>query len=165
MGQVEQQAGRDVTVDVQRRRRSMTDFLAASIWMVLSWVIRQVESGGEIDNEAGDEENETGAGGIEEQSMQVIEAEPYEPIEQAIKIGIGVFSVLLLGLCLSAYKKTQLRRIIYAPIAFGLFAVQMFFEYLGDTVKAIESPFNDLILSAMTLAIVALFFIAIVRRQ
>jgi hypothetical protein len=31
----------------------MTDFLAASICMVLSWLIRQVESGGEIDNEAG----------------------------------------------------------------------------------------------------------------
>jgi hypothetical protein len=143
----------------------MTDFLAASIWMVLSWLIRQVESGGEIDNEAGDEENETGAGAIEEQSMQGIEAEPYEPIQQAIKIGIGVFSVLLLGLSLSAYKKTQLRRIIIAAIAFGLFAVQMFFEYLGDTVKTIEAPFNDLILSAMTLTIVALFFIAIVRRQ
>jgi hypothetical protein len=142
----------------------MTDFLAASIWMVLSWLIRQVETGGEIDNEAGDEENETGAGGTEEQSMQGIEVEPYEPIEQAIKIGIGVFSVLVLGLSVSAYKKTQLRRIIYAAIAFGLFAAQMFFEYLGGTVKAFEAPFTDLILLAMTLAIVALFFIAVVRR-
>jgi hypothetical protein len=142
----------------------MTDFLAAFGWMVLSWLVRQVEGGRIDNNEVEEEENETGAA-IEDQSVQEIEAEPYEPIEQAIKIVIALFSVLLLSLSLSAYKKTRQRRIIYAAIAFGLFAVQMFFDYLGETMKAFEGPINDLIFSAMTLAIVAFFFFAIVRKH
>lgn len=111
----------------------MTDFLFASVWILLSSLIRQVE--------------------------------PYEPIEQLIKIAIGAFSVLLLGLSLSAYKKTALKRILYAALAFGLFAVQMFFEYLGDTVEAFDTPFNDAIFSGITLAILGLFFLAIVRKK
>ena len=125
----------------------MTDFLAGFEWMVLCWMIMQVETG------------------VEDESVQEIEAEPYEPIELIIKITIGLVSILLLSLSLSAYKKTHQRTIIYAAIAFGLFALQMLLEYLGETVRAFEGPHNDLLFSGMTLAILALFFFAIVRRH
>ncbi len=147
----------------------MTDFLSMSIWFVLSSIIRQIDSG--IDNEPDEEEgqdgNDTGLEGAGSAGLGVngIEAEPYEPIVQVIKIAIVAFSVLLLGLSVSAYKKTALRSIVYAAVAFGLFAVQTFFDYLEDVVESFNQPYNDVIFYAVTLAILVLFFIAIVRRK
>ncbi len=137
----------------------MADFILP-IWLMLSWLVRQVETG--ID--PGEEEpgNEAEPEVMEE---PVIEAEPFEPVEQVIRIGIAAFSVLLLGLSISAYKKTAFKGILYATVAFGIFAVQMFFDYLGDAVEGFEQPFSDVIFYAMTLAILVLFFLAVVRRN
>lgn len=126
------------------------------IWLLLSWLIRQVESG--IDPE----EEETGA---DEQGMQEVEYEPFEPVEQAIKIAIAAVSLLLLGLSISAYRKTGFKKIVYAAIAFGLFAVQMFYEYLEESVEIFSADYADVIFTGITLAIVVLFFMAIVRKK
>lgn len=91
--------------------------------------------------------------------------EPYEPIAQAIKVAIVAFSVLLAALSIYAYRKTSIRGIVYAAMAFGLFAVQMLFDYLEDIVSILATPYNDVILLGMTLAILALFFLAIVWRK
>jgi hypothetical protein len=152
----------------------MTDLLSAPVWFfLLSWLIRQVENriddvddDNEFDEEGNDNETssegtgEDGAFGIEE-----MEVEPYEPITQAIKIAIAAFSLLLLGLSISAYKKTALRRILYAAIAFGLFAIQMFFDYLEDAAEGFDTAYSDIIFYGITLAILVLFFIAIVRKR
>jgi hypothetical protein len=128
----------------------MTEFMFVPIWMLLSWLVRQVE--GELDeDEIGQDAADPG--------------EPYEPAVQLIKIGIAAFSLLLLGLSVTAYRKTRLKSIVYAAIAFGLFAAQLFFDYLEDAVAGWEQPFNDVIFYAMTLAILVLFFLAIVRRK
>ena len=84
---------------------------------------------------------------------------------QLIKIGIAAFSLLLLGLSISAYRKTAFKGIIYAAIAFGLFAAQLLFDYLEDTIESLAQPYNDAIYYAMTLAILVFFFLAIVRRK
>jgi ABC-type phosphate transport system permease subunit len=97
--------------------------------------------------------------------MEQVEVEPYEPITQAIQIAIAAFSVLLLGLSISAYKKTSIKRILYAAVAFGLFAIQIFFDYLEDAVEAFDTPYSDIIFYGMTLAILVLFFMAIVRKK
>lgn len=138
---------------------------------MLSWLIRQVENGiGDFDNEPEEEgnENETTSEGIDEDTrigMEQVEVEPYEPITQAIQIAIAAFSVLLLGLSISAYKKTSIKRILYAAVAFGLFAIQIFFDYLEDAVEAFDTPYSDIIFYGMTLAILVLFFMAIVRKK
>jgi hypothetical protein len=153
----------------------MTDImLSMPIWFfLLSWLIRQVENGIDVgDNnefsEEGNDDNETsieetvedGAIGIEE-----VEVEPFEPITQVIKIAIAAFSLLLLGLSISAYRKTALKRILYAAIAFGLFAIQMFFDYLEDAVEGFDTAYSDIIFYGITLAILVLFFLAIVRKR
>jgi hypothetical protein len=147
-----------------------------SIWFfLLSWLIRQVENGiGEGDNELeeeGEEEegnaNETTSDGIGEDEpigIEQMEFEPYEPITQAIKIAIAAFSLLLLGLSISAYKKTAVKRTLYAAVAFGLFAIQMFFDYLEDAVEGFDTAYSDIIFFGITLAILVFFFIAIVRK-
>lgn len=151
----------------------MTDLLFMSIWILLSSLIRQIENGdGESDNEPdeeGGEENETqskgAGGGGEELGIQQVEFEPYEPITQVIKIAIAAFSLLLLGLSVSAYRKTGLKRLVYAAVAFGLFALQMFVNYLEDAIPAFDTPYSDIIFFAITLAILVLFFVAIVRKK
>jgi len=142
------------------------------IWFfLLSWLIRQVENGiGDGDNELEEESDENtttseGIAGDESIGIEEVEVEPYEPITQAIKIAIAAFSLLLLALSISAYKKTALKRILYASIAFGLFAIQMFFDYLEDAVEAFDTAYTDIIFYGITLAILVLFFMAIVRKK
>lgn len=141
----------------------MTDFMFMPLWIMLSWLIRQVDGG--IDNELGG--NETGSENVGEVELGTdpIAVDPYEPIVQVIKVAIAAFSLLLLGLSISAFKRTALKGIIYAAIAFGLFAAQLLFDYLEDSIIALEQPFNDIIYYAMTLAILVLFFLAIIRRK
>jgi hypothetical protein len=142
----------------------------------MSWLIRQVENGigddgdePEEEEEVEDNENETTSERIGENESIIgteqMEFEPYEPVTQAIKIAIAAFSLLLLGLSISAYKKTALKRIIYAAVAFGLFAIQMFFDYLEDAVEGFDTAYSDVIFYGITLAILILFFMAIVRKS
>jgi hypothetical protein len=148
------------------------DLLSLHIWFfLLSWFLRQVENGiGDGDNEPDEEgnENETTSEGIGEETpigIEQMEVEPYEPITQVIQIAIAAFSLLLLGLSISAYKKTSLKGILYAAVAFGLFAIQIFFDYLEDAVEAFDTPYSDIIFYGMTLAILVLFFVAVIRRK
>ena len=97
--------------------------------------------------------------------LDIGEFDPYEPIAQTIKIVIVAFSILLAGLSISAYRRTAIKGIIYAAIAFGLFAVQMLFDYLEDEVPGFETPYNDMVFLSTTLAILLLFFLAIVWRK
>ena len=150
----------------------MIDLLSLHVWFfLLSWFLRQVENGiGDGDNEPDEEgnENETTSEGIGEETpigIEQMEVEPYEPITQEIQIAIAAFSLLLLGLSISAYKKTALKRILYAAVAFGLFAIQIFFDYLEDAVEAFDTPYSDIIFYGMTLAILVLFFVAVIRRK
>ena len=148
--------------------------LSTAIWFfLLSWLIRQIENGIDDGNnnefsEEGNDDNETSIEEtIEDEAIGIedVEVEPYEPITQAIQIAIAAFSLLLLGLSISAYKKTALKRILYAAVAFGLFAIQMFFDYLEDAVEGFDTAYSDIIFYGITLAILVLFFIAIVRKR
>ena len=152
----------------------MTDLLSMPIWFfVLSWLIRQVDNGiggsSSNDDEPDEqgEENETGSEGTggDELGIEQMEVEPYEPITQAIKIAIAAFSLLLLALSISAYKKTAFKKTLYAAVAFGLFAIQMFFDYLEDAVESFDTAYSDVIFFGITLAILVLFFMAIVKRK
>ena len=149
----------------------MMVLMLVAILLLTPWFIGQVE--GVINNNEteGLEEAEEVVGkdeevGVDEAELvpTQVEFEPYKPIEQMIKIGITAFSVLLLGLSISAYRKTRLKAIVYAAVAFGLFAVQIFFDYLEDAVEGFETPYNDVIFLGITLAILVLFFMAIVRK-
>jgi hypothetical protein len=133
---------------------------ALPVWIMLSWLVKQIESGGATE----DPEEEIDGEPIDTPVAE-IDFEPYEPIAQGIKVAIAAFSILLAGLSVYAYKRTAIRGIIYAAIAFGLFAVQLLFEYLEDEVAGFETPYNDVIFLSMTFAILALFFLAIVWRR
>jgi hypothetical protein len=90
----------------------------------------------------------------------------YNSIEGAIQAAIGIFSLLLLALSILAYKRTGLKKILFAAIAFSLFAIQLILESLEETISILEDPpIGDILSSGMTLAILVLFFMAIVRKN
>src|ERR671931_126318 len=86
-------------------------------------------------------------------------------IENVLKIVIVVFSVLLLALSVSAYRKTGFKKIVYAIAAFALFGIQSLFDFLADNVSLYDTEYNHIILLTMTIAILVLFFVAVVKRN
>jgi hypothetical protein len=99
----------------------------------------------------------------------VLDVAAEEPIllENALKIIILIFSLVLLALTISAYRKTGLNKILYAALAFGLFAFHASLDFLVDNVNFFEAlqAYIDVLLLAVMLAILTLFFIAIVKRK
>src|SRR5918996_2696122 len=90
----------------------------------------------------------------------------YDSIESVIQAVIGIFSLLLLALSILAYRRTGLKKIIFAAIAFSLFAVQLILGSLEESFGLLEeTPIIDILSSSMTLAILVLFFLAIVRKN
>jgi hypothetical protein len=89
----------------------------------------------------------------------------YNVIANILKICIGGFAIFLFTLSISAYRKTSLRKMIYAAIAFSIFAVQLLLEFLEDTITSLDKQASDVLFYAMTLSILVLFFLAIVRRK
>jgi hypothetical protein len=95
----------------------------------------------------------------------ISQIDSFEGLENAIALGITVISLLLLALCVTAYRKTRLRVTIYAIIIFALFAIQQFIDYLDNIIVALDNPITDVVISSLTLTILALFFLAIVRTK
>jgi len=95
----------------------------------------------------------------------ISEIDSFEGLENAIALGITVISLLLLALSVTAYRKTRLRVTIYAIIIFALFAIQQFIDYLDNIIVALDNPITDVVVSSLTLTILALFFLAIVRTK
>jgi hypothetical protein len=95
----------------------------------------------------------------------ILEIEPFEGLENAVALAIVIFSLLLLALSITAYRKTGLRFTIYAIIIFALFAIQQTIEFLEDVFSSLDTPITDVTISSLTLAILVLFFLAIVRTK
>ena len=95
----------------------------------------------------------------------ISQVESFEGLENAIALGITVISLLLLALSVTAYRKTRLKVTIYAIIIFALFAIQQFIDYLDNIIVALDNPITDVVVSSLTLTILALFFLAIVRTK
>lgn len=98
-------------------------------------------------------------------SGSFLQVEPFEDIETAIMVATGVFSLILLALSISAYKRTGLKKIGYAAAAFALFGIQLLYESLEETFEVLDTGYGDIIVSSMTLAILILFFLAIIQRK
>ncbi len=94
-----------------------------------------------------------------------IKLEHFDDIEFGIQALTGIFALLLFALSILAYKRTRLKMIIYAAGAFALFAIQLLLQSLGDTFDFLENPVTNIVSSALTLAILILFFVAIVRAR
>ena len=86
-------------------------------------------------------------------------------IHEIIYILIGIFSLLLLLLSITSYRKTKLNNLLFAAGAFGLFAIRLFIEALDANLDILDDYSIGFFNSAITLGILLLFFLAIVKRN
>lgn len=98
-------------------------------------------------------------------SGMLLELDIFESTETIILAITGIFSLLLLGLSISAYLKTRLNKILFAAAAFALFGIQLLVESLEENIEFLDTEFISIITSAMTLGILVLFFLAIVKKK
>ena len=98
-------------------------------------------------------------------SALLLEIDLYEGLENAIAAGIGAFSLLLLALSITAYRKTGLRLILYGITIFALFAIQQFLDYTQNIFPEFDTPEVSAFVDSLTLVILVLFFLAIVRSK
>ena len=93
------------------------------------------------------------------------EVELINTLEGIIYLSSTVLALLLLALSISAYRNTGIKKIKYAIVAFALFAVFLFYEYLEGVFKFLEANYSDLILAFITFGVLILFFLAIIRKN
>src|SRR6185312_16937067 len=98
-------------------------------------------------------------------SAVLLEIDLYEGLENGIAAGIGAFSLLLLALSVTAYRKTGLRLILYGITIFALFAIQQFLDYTQNIVPEYDTPQISAFVDSLTLVILVMFFLAIVRTK
>jgi hypothetical protein len=84
-------------------------------------------------------------------------------VENLESLLIGIFSIILLFLSISTYKKTGLKNILYAATAFALFTFDVFLELIIERYYSVTYPMQDLLHTSITLAILGLFFLSVVR--
>ena len=99
--------------------------------------------------------------------MNILEFFPENGLDlvESLLYVIGtIFAAILIALSISAYRSTHLRKLLYASLAFLLFGVFLFYEYLEHSIP-LDNPFADIILPSMALSILVLFFLAIVNKR
>lgn len=85
--------------------------------------------------------------------------------QNVIELGIIVFSLVLVGISINAYRTSGLKKLLYAATAFALFAIQLFFEYIEEAYDFFADDQTDIIVTSTTLAILMLFFLAIIKKK
>ena len=84
--------------------------------------------------------------------------------EELLNAAIAVFALVLLGLSLSAYRKTRLSRLLLVSAAFGLFAVAVGVNQLDFFVLALSEGTERVVTALLDFFILLLFFLAVVRK-
>jgi magnesium-transporting ATPase (P-type) len=86
-------------------------------------------------------------------------------IAEIFDFGSGIFAAILFALSLIAYKYLRLKKLLFVSGAFGLFAIRIIVLRLDLFMPEIESSLLELLLAVMSFAGLALFFLAIVKRE
>ena len=90
---------------------------------------------------------------------------PIIELTESILYIVGtVFAAILIALSISAYRNTQLKKLLYAIVAFFLFGIFLFYEFLEHTIP-FDNPFTDIVIPSMGVSILILFFLAIVNKK
>ena len=74
-------------------------------------------------------------------------------IDDGLEIGIGIFSLILFALSITAYRNTGIKKILFASAAFGLFAVQMIGDATEGLFEIIPEEIKDMLIPSITLVI------------
>jgi hypothetical protein len=85
-------------------------------------------------------------------------------IAELLKLGSGLFALILLFISLLAYYRSRQRRLLFVSGAFGLYFVEIITEHLDLFLPNLETSFLDLLLAFINFVILLLFFLAIIKK-
>jgi len=85
-------------------------------------------------------------------------------IPELLKLGSGLFALMLLAISLLAYYRNRQRRLLFVSGAFGLYFIKIITEHLDLFFPNLETSFLDLLLAFIDFIILLLFFLAIIKR-
>jgi len=98
-------------------------------------------------------------------SLFLIQQVPMGDLIEIILYVIGsAFSLILLSLSISAYRKNPQKRLLHTITAFSLFGVFLTYENF-EYALTFENPFADITIPASTLCILVLFFLALTKKK
>jgi hypothetical protein len=84
-------------------------------------------------------------------------------IAELLKLGSGLFALILLFISLLAYYRNRQRRLLFVSGAFGLYFVKVITEHIDLFLPNLETSFMDLLLAFIDFLILLLFFLAIIK--
>jgi hypothetical protein len=81
------------------------------------------------------------------------------------EISVIIIALVLMGLSITAYRTTNLKKTLYAVVIFALFVIQNVINYIDAQVEDIlPDDVRFALFSTLTLAILLLFFFTIVKK-
>jgi magnesium-transporting ATPase (P-type) len=86
-------------------------------------------------------------------------------VAEIFDFGTGIFAAILFALSLVAYRNLRSKRLLFVSGAFGIFAIRTIVSRLDLFMPEIESSILESFLAVMSFAALALFFLAIVKRE
>ena len=84
---------------------------------------------------------------------------------ESLDFATGVFAAFLFVMSLFAYKRTRMKRLLFVSAAFGLYAFRAILPRLEIILPTVEATTITVILSSIGFVILALFFVAIVKKN
>jgi hypothetical protein len=95
----------------------------------------------------------------------LIQQIPISDVIEALLYTAGsILSTILIALSISAYRKSGMKKLQYAILAFSLFCAFLIYENL-ELIFRIDNPYTDIILPSMGLAILVFFFLAVIKKS
>lgn len=94
----------------------------------------------------------------------ILEVSGLHLVENMLYLVGSLLAGLLVARCISAYRNTGVKKLLYAVAAFSLFGIFLLFEYFEHTLS-LDNAFTDLVVSSMGLSILILFFLVVVKKR
>jgi hypothetical protein len=86
-------------------------------------------------------------------------------LPESLDFATGIFAAFLLVVSLFAYRRTKMKRLLFVSAAFGLYAFRAILPRLEILLPTVEATTITVILSSTGFVILALFFVAIVKKK
>ncbi len=86
-------------------------------------------------------------------------------LPESLDFATGIFAAFLLVVSLFAYRRTKMTRLLFVSAAFGLYAFRAILPRLEILLPTVEAATITVILSSTGFVILALFFVAIVKKK
>jgi hypothetical protein len=87
-----------------------------------------------------------------------------EIVEMLLYTAGAILSIFLVGLSVFSYRKSGLKKLQYAAIAFSLFCIFLIYEGF-EHFYSLDNAFTDIVIPLSGSAIILFFFLAVIKKS